>query len=743
MRVTSVGGGPGGLYSALLLKKADPSHEVTVYERNAPDDTFGFGVVFSAATLRELEDADDVSFHRLWRAAARWDPVEVRYGGSRIRAGGNRFAAISRHRLLRILQERAAELGVDVRFRTEVDDLDRLLDADLVLGADGINSRVRARFEDTFRPRLTREGSKFIWLGTTQRFDAFTFIFEETEAGTFQAHIYPFSEDVSTFIVECTEQTWRKAGLDAVDPASLSPGQSDQHSIAQLSELFRDHLDGHGLVANNSKWLDWTTVRNQRWSHGNVVLLGDAAHTAHFSIGSGTKLALEDAIALTDALARNDVTTSAGLSAALADYESARKPSVEGIQRAAAESLDWFARYRRYWGFDPPQFTYSLLTRSSRVDYENLRRRDPDLVHHLDRWFTRRALDRPAPGPAVPSPPAFTPLQVGPRRLANRVALLVQAPGAGDGGAPTATLLGELQDLADAGASLLVVDAVAVSADGRSNPEDPGLYDDEHVPAWSSALAAVHERASGTLVAARLLHAGPRGATAPRHRGTDLPLPPSQRWPLYAASPGRYTVASPPASALDRTGMDRVREAYVAATRRAVAAGFDALEVHAGHGYLLGSFLSPLTNRRDDDHGGPLANRLRFPLEVLHAVREAWPDDRLLSVCFSASDLRRGGLPEDEALEIARRFRDAGADLLHVVAGQTTPTGRAEFTTGFNTPWSDLVRNEAGGPVLTSGNLPTLADVNHVLMSGAADLCVLGLPFVATPKWLADDTRSE
>jgi anthraniloyl-CoA monooxygenase len=732
MKVTSIGGGPGGLYTAILLKAADSTHEVTVYERNAPDDTFGFGVVFSAATLRELEAADAVSFQRLWDASARWDPVEVRYGGQRIRAHGNRFAAISRHRLLNILQGRAKELGVDLRFNTEVGDLDtHLTDADLVLGADGINSGVRRRFADVFAPKLTREGSKFIWLGTTQRFDAFTFIFEAAPEGTFQAHIYPFSEQLCTFIVECTEETWRASGLDAVDPSSLAPGESDHVSIAHLQSLFADHLDGHDLVANNSKWLDWTTVRNGTWHHDNVVLLGDAAHTAHFSIGSGTKLALEDAIALAGALG-----TEPDLETALKSYESARKPSTDGIQNAAAESLDWFARYRRYWGFEAPQFAYSLLTRSSRVDYDNVRRRDPALIHQLDRWFAGRAADRDAASLLAPPAPAFTELTVGPTRLPNRLALLVRAEPAGEDGAPTATLRDEVARTAGAGAGLVLVDGIAAAIDGRATPTDAGLYADDHETAWRELVDHFHGASSASLVGVRLRHAGARGAVAPRTRGTDLPLPAPQAWPLVSASDGAYSPVGRSAQALTEDRMDEVRGAFVAAAERAARVGLDVLELQLGHGELLASFLSPLTNRRDDGYGGDVHDRLRFPLSVVDAVRGVWPTDRLLSACFSASDLQPRGLSVDDALTIARELRDRGVDLLHVVAGQTTPRSRPEYGTGFNSRWSDIVRNEVGGPVMTSGNLPTVDDVNHVLMAGRADLCVLGLPLPATPSWL-------
>ncbi len=733
MRIECVGGGPGGLYTAILLKAGDPSRDVVVHERNAADDTFGFGVVFSAATLRGLEGADAPSFERLWEACARWDPVEVRYGGERIRARGNSFAAISRHRLLHILQERARELGVDLRFRDEVADVSDLMDADLVLGADGINSRVRAHFAEHFRPRLTVEGSKFIWLGTTQRFDAFTFIFTESDAGRFQAHIYPFSAGVGTFIVECSDDTWRAAGLDAVNSDDLAPGESDHATIAHLQDLFADHLDGHDLVANNSKWLDWTTVRNESWRHDRVVLLGDAAHTAHFSIGSGTKLAMEDAMALADA-----ISTTTTLDHALDAYVSARKPSVEGIQEAASESLDWFARYGRYWGFDPPQFAYSLLTRSTRVDYDNLRQRDHRLVDDLDRWYAARD----GRVPLVPRAPAFDPIDVGPTRLANRLALVATPDDGAVVGMPSSQHLDALVRWADADAALVLVDGVAVSATGRATITDAGVWTDEQGRRWAEALATAR-RGGDARVGLRLVHAGPRGATQPRDRGIGRPLPRDRAWPLVAASPVRWSSTAHRPVELDVGDMEAVVQDHVEAARRAADAGFDAIEIHAGHGGLLASFLSPLTNHRDDDHGGDIAHRMRFPLRVVEGVRAAWPRDRLLSVCLSASDLEPDGIDHDDVLAVVDQLRANGVDLVHVVSGQTTARSRPEYGPAFNARWSDLVRNEGSGPVMTSGNMPTVDDVNHVLMSGQADVCVLGRPLPALPDWLTGTRTAE
>lgn len=733
VKVTSIGGGPGGLYAAILLKLADPATEVTVLERNAPKDTFGFGVVFSAATLSELADADPVSHDRFLRACARWDPVEIRYRGARIRARGNRFAAVSRHRLLEILQQRAAELGADLRFRTQADDVEALrADADLLLGADGLNSVVRQTWRDAFQPRLTVEGSKYIWLGTTKLFDAFTFIFRQTDHGLFQAHIYPFSETTSTFIVEASEQVWRAAGLDAVDATSLSPGVSDDRSIAFLRDLFADDLDGHELIPNNSKWLDWTTVRNASWRHGNVVLLGDAAHTAHFSIGSGTKLALEDAIALADALARYD-----DLDVALAEYEATRRPAVGRVQQAAAESLDWFARHHRYWGFAPPQFAYSLLTRSERIDHQNMQRRDPGLVQAIDRWFAEEAERGGHDVPlAVPPPPSLTSLDLGGRRLVNRMVLTV-APDdrAGDGRASD-DVVRRYARAAVGGAGAILLEHVAVSTHGRITLGDAGLWTDAQAERWAGVLDGVRGTTS-SLLGIQLNHSGPRGATRPRDQGVDLPLR-AGGWPLVAASAVPYTAGGVVPRALDQRRRVDIRDDFAGAARRAHAAGFDLLELHFGHGYLVSTFLSPLTNHREDELGGHVDGRLRFPLEILDAVRDVWPSDKPLSVCMSASDLQPGGLSEADAVAIGRALSDHGADVLHVVAGQTTPYARPDYVGVYHAGWSDLVRNCAGVPTITSGDLSTLAQADHVLASGRADLVIVGRPLSDEPRWLAE-----
>lgn len=732
MRITSIGGGPGGLYAAALLRRAHPDAEVTVHERNAPDDTFGFGVVFSAATLGVLEDADPPSYDALMRACARWDPVEIRYRGERVRAHGNRFAAISRHRLLRILQDRARELGVDLRFGDEVTDPESLRDADLVIGADGINSRVRERYAASFRPRLTVEGSKFIWLGTDRRFDVFTFIFVETEWGPMQAHIYPFGDDVSTFIVECAPDVWRRAGFDAVDAASLPPGASDEASMEVLAKVFADHLDGHALLPNNSKWLDWTTVENRSWRHENVVLLGDAAHTAHFSIGSGTKLAMEDAISLARSLERAD-----SLDAALAMYEGERRPAVQRVQEAAAESLDWFERYRRYLDLAPPQFAYSLVARSGRVDHDNLRRRDPVLVQAVDRWFAEEAAwDDHARPFLLPPTPARTPFRVAGGSLANRLVLASRDLQDAEDGAPSEAALRAVEDLGWSGCGLVLVPRVAVAPDARATPADLGFYTDDHVDTWAEVVRRARGGVSGSRIGIELSHAGPRGATRPRQEGLDLPLT-RDGWPLVAASAMPYTQRSVVPAELDRQGMDTVVAAFVTATERALVAGFDHVQLRMSHGELLATFLSPLTNRREDAFGGDVEGRLRFPLEVLDAVRAAWPGDRSLSVAMTVDDLEREGQPAEDAVAIARALADHGSDLVHATAGQTTPRSRPTFGRTHGAPYSDLVRNEAPVATLASGGIHTTGEADHLVAAGLADLCLLGPLPPDEPDWLA------
>ena len=664
MKVSIVGGGPAGLYLAILLKKAGRDVDVNVAERNAPDATFGWGVVFSEETLGSLRDADPETHLAITDTFARWNRVDIRYGRRVLRSQGHSFSAIARKRLLEILQRRCFALGVDLAFHHEVEELPG--DADLVVAADGVNSFVRRGLERELGTSVAPEGCKYVWFGTDLVFDAFTFIFRDTEHGLFQVHAYPFDERTSTFIVECPEATWRRAGLDELD---------EQESLAFCERLFARDLEGHELLSNRSLWLDFPKVVNKVWHHGRTALLGDAAHTAHFSIGSGTKLAMEDAIALRDALERR----SWDVDAALVDYELERHPVVERTQQAASESAAYFARVASYRELEPIQFAFNLLTRSGRISHASLTVRDPAFTRVLDAWFTGSAA-------AVAPPPAFAPLELGKLVLRNRAVARPEA--------------------STAGAGLVLSGFVAVSPEGRITPDTPTIEE------WEPAARPV---------VLQLGHAGRRGGCRPRSVGVDVPL--RDGWELVSASPIPYGPFSAVPRELDAEGMAAIREDFVAAARRAAELGVDVLELDFAHGYLLAGFLSPLTNRRADAYG---EDRLLFPLEVLDAVRGAWGG--VLAVRLSVTDWAPGGVSVEEGVAIAAELVEHGCGLVHVVAGQTVAGGRPEYRRGFLTALSDRVRAEARVPTLVGGHLTTLDDVNTIVGAGRGDLCILDLP---------------
>jgi len=689
VRVRILGAGPAGLYLAILLKKADRAHDVAVIERNAPDATFGFGVVFSEETLGALRDADPESHLQITDTFARWPAIDIHYRGRLLRSRGHAFSATPRKLLLHILQRRARELGVELRFDTEVTDAADL-DADLVVGADGVNSLVRGTYAEDFGERVAPQGCKYVWFGTDLVLDAFTFIFKATEAGLVQVHAYPFDEHTSTWIIECPEHTWRRLGFDAMDEAE---------SLQACEALFAEELQGHRLMTNRSLWTSFLLVRNESWHRGNVVLLGDAAHTAHFSIGSGTKLAMEDAIALSQAFLRHP----RDLERALVDYELERQPVVERFQQAAGESAAYFSRVEQYAHMDPMPFAFNLLTRSGRVTHANLAQRDPQFVRVLDAWFHGGV-----PG-AVAPPPLFAPW----RDLRNRVVRATAEPD-------------RMPELARSGAGLVLAGPVATTLDGRISPDTPTLHDDEVAAAWAGLVDEVH--ASGAHAGVLLTHAGRRGSTRPPARGADLPLR-EGGWALIAPSPIAYAPRMPAPRALDADAMNSVRDAFAVAARRAAGAGFDVLELDMGQGYLLASFLSPESNKRDDDYGGDLDGRLRFPLRVLDAVRDAWPEDRLLAVRLNVMDGTRHGLKLPEGIAIARELATHGCGLVHVVAGQTVPEApQADYRRGFLTPLADRVRAEARVPTLVGGYLTTPDEANTILGAGRADLCLLEVP---------------
>jgi anthraniloyl-CoA monooxygenase len=704
VRIGVLGGGPAGLYFALLAKRADPGHEVTVVERNAPDATFGWGVVFSEETLGALRDADYPSYVEIGDTFARWSAIDVVYGGRTVRSGGHVFSAIARRRLLEILQRRCREVGVELAFQRELPDLAAFADRDLVVAADGVNSTARRLLEPHLRPTLDVHRSRFVWFGSDLPLDAFTFVFRGTPHGMFQVHAYPFDAETSTFIVETTEATWRAAGLDQA-------GEED--SIAFCQELFAPELGGHKLLSNRSLWTSFVTVRCQSWHHGNVVLLGDAAHTAHFTIGSGTKLAMEDAVALSQALQRHP----ADLEAAFTDYELERQPVVERFQEAARDSATWFENVRRYDGFDPVQFACNLLTRSGRIGHLELTRRDPAFAATVDRFFAGR------PDVLLAPPPLFAPLGQRSVTLANRVALAAGADDDARDGRLAEAAARRVAEAAGSGAGVVVSELVAVAPEGRVTPGTPGLWAADQAGAWAALAAEV--AGHGSVLALRLGHAGRRGATRPRRAGVDRPLPGDQAWPLLAASAIPYTPAGQVPRAMDAGDMERVIHQFTAAARRAAAAGVPVLLLDLAHGYLLGGFLSPLANRRDDEFGGPLEARLHFPGTLVAAVRRAWPADRPLWAAVTVTDWAPGGLAPEEAVAVARTLAAHGCDLLQVTAGQTTAATRPDYGRLHLVGWSDLVRNEAGVPTMVGGNLTTADEVNTVLAAGRADLCLL------------------
>jgi anthraniloyl-CoA monooxygenase len=717
--VAIAGAGPGGLYLAISLKLRDPSLDVVVHERNRPDDTFGWGVVFSDQTLANLKANDPETAAIIEAAFVHWDDIDVHIHGRTIRSGGHGFAGIGRQRLLTILQDRARSLGVELRFEDEVADI-RALPADVIVAADGLNSRVRNQNPEVFGVDIDVRTNKYIWLGTKQSFDAFTFAFIETPHGWIWAHAYQFEPGASTFIVECSEATWRRLGFDVMD----------QDQTCRAAEgLFADWLGGHSLMSNarhlrGSAWLNFPRVTCSNWRDGKVVLLGDAAHTAHFSIGSGTKLAFEDAIRLAETLTEAD-----DLDAGLAAYESERRVEVLKLQSAARNSTEWFETIDRYVGLDPLQFTYSLLTRSQRVSHENLRLRDRDFLTGVERWFAEQA---GAPSKDNPPPPMFAPLKLRGLTLPNRVVVSPMCMYSAEDGLVGDFHLVHLGARALGGAGLVFTEMTDVSADARITPGCAGMYRHEHRDAWKRIVDFVHGQ--GSRVAIQLAHAGRRGSVE-RPWGFRADQPLEDGWPLIAPSPVPWTDKDQTPREMNRADMDRVRDAFVQATRWAAEAGFDMAELHCAHGYLLSSFLTPVSNHRTDEYGGPVGNRLRFPLEVFAAMRAVWPQDRPMSVRLSATDWVDDGLTPEDSVVIARAFADAGCDLIDVSAGSTTPDAQPVYGRMFQTPFSDRIRNEAGVATIAVGNIYETDHVNSILAAGRADLCALARPHLADPNW--------
>jgi anthraniloyl-CoA monooxygenase len=738
MRIAVIGGGPGGLYFSALVQQLGATtgqhHEITVWERNAADDTFGFGVVFSDETLGGIEHADPVVFEAMQREFAIWDDIDVHFKGEVTTSGGHAFAAMSRRRLLEILQARCRELGVTLHFRTEAPDVDELAASyDLVVAADGLSSAVRRRYADTFRPTLDVRDCRYIWLGTDLVFDAFKFYVRETPHGVMQIHGYPYDATGSTFIVEMTSEVWRRAGFAEFADREWAPGESDEKSIALIRELFADVLDSHEVMANNSRWISFTTVRNERWVHaepgrGSVVILGDAAHTAHFSIGSGTKLAMEDGLALAACLHE-----SPSVSAALATYEQERKAVVLSTQRAAQASLEWFENLGQYVHQDPVQFGFNIMTRSRRVTYDNLRVRDPEYVARCEAWFGSSI-----EGGRVNTPPMFQPVTLraaeGPGlTLNNRVIVSPMDMYVAEDGMPTEFHVVHLGGKALGGAGLVMTEMICTSPNGRISPGCGGLWTDEQRDGWARAVDFVH-RESAAAIGCQLGHSGAKGSTKLMWEGIDEPLP-SDNWEVVAASPVPYSPENQTPLELDRAGLESIRQEFADAARRAADAGFDLLELHCAHGYLLSGFLSPVTNRRTDEYGGDVTGRLRFPREVWAAMREVWPADKPMTVRISATDWVEDGQSLEDALAVAAAFAEAGAAAIDVSTGQVTKAERPAFGRSYQTPYADAIRNRLHVPTIAVGVISSYDDVNSILMAGRADLCALGRVHLYDPMW--------
>jgi anthraniloyl-CoA monooxygenase len=729
--IVCVGGGPGGLYFALLMKKADPRHRIRVIERNRADDTFGFGVVFSDATMVGIAAADAAAYEEIAKQLVHWEDIDVHYCGALIRSTGHGFSGVSRHTLLRVLQEQAVAAGIDVRFESEVGSLAELGAVDLVVAADGANSSIRRLLGDRMSVSVDVRPNRFVWFGTTKPFPAFTFYFKCTEHGLWRVHAYEYEPGRSTFIVECREETWRAAGLDRV---------TESENAAFLERLFAPELEGHALITNRSIWRQFPTIVTRPWSVDHTVLIGDAAHTAHFSVGSGTRMAMEDAVALRTALVteleRKDTDAQPAVRRALAAYELARRPQVESLQRAAQASLVWFEETERYMDQPPLQFTFTLLTRSLRITHEDLRVRDPQFLARVDESVAdaaARQSGQPRAAGRVP-PPMFTPFRLRELVIPNRVVMSPMCQYVADDGTVGDWHLVHLGSRAIGGAGLVMAEMTDVSRDARISPWCAGLYAPQHAEAWKRIVDFVHEQ-SPAKIGIQLGHAGRKGATKRLWEGDNEPLDEGV-WPVVSASAIPYFAdRSPVPREMTRDDMRAAEADYVAAAELANEAGFDLIEIHMAHGYLLASFISPLTNERSDEYGGPLENRMRFPLAVFDACRRVWPAHKPMSVRISAVDWVPGGMEPQDAVAVAAMLQQHGCDIVDVSAGQTVPDQKPTYGRLFQTPFADRVRHEVDIPTMAVGNISSYMDVNTIIAAGRADLCLLARAHLFDPYW--------
>ena len=735
MRILCIGGGPAGLYFALLMKLQNPANVIRVAERNRPFDTFGWGVVFSDQTLGNLRVADPVTAALIGDAFNHWDDIDVHFRGRTVRSGGHGFCGIGRKRLLNILQQRCLDLGVELTFEQDVSDDQKLaadFAADIVIASDGLNSRIRTRYADSYQPDIDLRESRFVWLGTKKTFDAFTFAFEQTEHGWFQAHAYQYDDTTSTFIVETPEAVWKAHGLDAMEQAE---------AIAFCEKLFAKYLDGHALLSNathlrgSANWICFPRVICKSWVKWNgstpVILMGDAAHTAHFSIGSGTKLALEDAIELTRSFAKHG---EHDLRATLAEYEAVRSVEVLKIQNAARNSTEWFENVDRYTAMEVEQFAYSLLTRSQRISHENLRARDAEWLGGYERWLATSApsrLEGEELGQHVP--PMLLPINVRSITLANRVIVSPTAMYSAVDGVPGDFHLVHLGARALGGAGLVFAEMTCPSPEGRITTGCAGLWNDEQMLAWKRIVDFVHS-STFAKIGMQIGHSGPKGSTQLGWEITDEPMT-EGNWPLLAASAIAFGPQNQGPKAMTDDDMRAVTALFVAAAQRAARAGFDWLELHCAHGYLLSSFICPLTNVRTDPYGGNIEARCRYPLQVFRAVRAVWPEHLPMSVRISAHDWAAGGNTVDDAIIVARLFKEAGADFIDVSSGQTTRDAKPIYGRMYQTPFADRIRNEVGIRTIAVGAITEADHVNSIIAAGRADLCAIARPHLADAAW--------
>ena len=723
MKIACIGGGPASLYFSLLVKKTNPEWDVTVYEQNPDNVTWGFGVVFSDETMDNFKDADFETYKAITDSFVHWDEIDVFHKGQKITSRGHGFAGMQRLKLLQILEARAKELGVTMVHDVIVDSLDDYQDADLIIAGDGIASFIRDQHVDEFGSDVVMRPNKFTWLGSTKAFDTFTFYFNQNEHGLWRAHCYQYMPGQSTFIIETTEDTWRRAGLEDVTEAE---------TVAYCSKVFEKELGDDTLITNNSVWRTFPRVKNAKYFHDNIVLLGDALHTAHFSIGSGTKLAMEDAVALYDSLQENP----GDLAKALPAFQEKREPDVDALQRAAQVSMEWFENVERYHDvMEPLQFTYSLLTRSLRINHENLQLRDQELVDQVDEWVADNAAGQSGVArEKTTPPPIFTPYKLRDMVLQNRIAVSPMCMYSAEDGLIGDFHLVHLGSRAMGGAGLVMSESTAISAAGRISPGDAGIYTDEHVTAWKRVVDYIHQN-SYAKIGMQLSHAGRKASTHVQWEGGDLAPLIEGDWPIMAASPIAYSADNPTPREMTRDDMDRVRNEFVTAAGRAQEADFDMLELHCAHGYLLNTFISPKTNTREDEYGGSMENRLRYPLEVFAAVRAAWPEEKPISVRISASDWIEKGIAAEDAVEIAKAFKHAGCDILDVSSGQVVSEEEPEYGRLFQLPFSDRIKLEADIPTMTVGNIQSYADANSIIASGRGDICVIARMHLFDPYW--------